>query len=156
MKFSDFIIKSAVIKELKAGDKKGVVKELVETIKSAYNPEGFKINEVVDLLMRREKIGSTGIGNGVAVPHAKMDGLKSVLGALGRSSRGIDFNAIDGETVHLIFLILAPSNNAEANLQALQRVSQAIKRANFCKFLKEAKDTKEIMELFTEIDEALK
>lgn len=156
MKFSDFLTRSAIIKEIGSTDKKSTIKELVEIIKSAYSLRGFKTDNIVDALMKREKLGSTGIGNGVAVPHAKLEGLKNVVASFGRSQAGIDFNAVDGSPVHLIFLILAPADKPEANLQALQRVSQAIKQTNFCKFLKEAKDTKDILDLFKEADEALK
>ncbi|MCK4909767.1 MAG: PTS sugar transporter subunit IIA [Planctomycetes bacterium] len=156
MKFSDFIIRGTVIKELKNNDKKDVIQEMVETIKSVYKLTTPKTAEIVEALMKREKIGSTGIGHGVAVPHAKIPGLKTVLGAFGRSRDGIDFNAIDGAPVNLVFTILAPPDRAEANLQALQRVSQSIRQANFCKFLKEAKDIKEIVEIFKESDENIK
>lgn len=155
MKLTDFIIKSAIIKNLKAKSKKGALEELAETTKKVYRLTNFKINEIVDLLLKREKIGSTGIGNGIAVPHAKANGLSSIIGTFGRCETGIDFNALDGAPVHLIFLILAPPDQPEANLQALQRVSQAIKQSNFCKFLKDASEVKDIMELFREVDAAL-
>lgn len=156
MKFTDFITKSTIVRELKSVDKKGAIQEMVESARSAYKSEGIKIKETVDELMKREKIGTTGIGGGIAVPHAKLDGIKSVLGVFGRSARGVDFAAIDGASVSLIFLLLTPKNNPDANLQALQRVSQATKLPNFAKFLKSAKDAKDIMSLFQEFDEVLK
>lgn len=155
MKLCDFIVKSSIVKELKSDDKKGAIIELVEAVKSAHRSEKVKVAEVVDLLMKREKIGSTGIGNSIAVPHVKIEGLKSVIGAFGRSLRGIDFNAIDGELVHIVFLILAPVDDPEANLQVLRRISQATKQPNFCKFLRDAKDTAGIYGLFKEFDEVL-
>lgn len=155
MKLTDFINKSAVIKELESTDKKSAITEMVETMRSVYKAEKLKVNELVDLLMKREKIGSTGIGNSIAVPHVKVDGIKSVIGAFGRSSAGIEFNAIDGEPVNLIFLILASTDAQDANLQALRRIAQVAKQPNFCKFLKEAKDVSEIYGLFKEFDEVL-
>lgn len=155
MKFSDFLPKAAIIKDLKSLTKEDAIEELSEALRRAHNLKGIKVSVMVDVLLKREKIGSTGIGNGVAVPHAKMEGLKNVVGAFGRSSAGIDFDAIDGEPVHLIFLIMAPADRPEANLQALQRVSQAIRQANFCRFLKEAKEVKDIIDLFNEVDELL-
>lgn len=155
MKLSDFIIKSAIIKNLKARNKKGVLEELVETVKKVYRPRNFKVGETVDSLLKREKIGSTGIGNGIAVPHTKVNSFSAVVGAFGKSDVGLDFNALDGAPVHLIFLILAPPDQPEVNLQVLQRVSQAIKQPNFCKFLRRASETKDIMELFREVDVAL-
>lgn len=156
MKLTDFIVKAAVVKELKSTDKRGAISEMIEAMKIAYKSEKLKVNEIVDLLIKREKIGSTGIGNSIAVPHVKMDGIKSVIGAFGRSSSGIDFNSIDGEPVHLIFLILASADDHESNLQALRRIAQVAKQPNFCKFLKDAKDQSEIVGLFKELDEVLK
>jgi nitrogen PTS system EIIA component len=155
MKLSGFIIKTTIIKNLKATDKKGALEELVNAIKKAYRLPTLKTNATMDELLKREKIGSTGIGNGIGVPHAKIKNLTNVLGAFGRSDTGIDFDALDGEPVHLIFLILAPTDQPESNLQALQRVSQAIKQPNFCRFLKEAREEKSIIELFREVDTVL-
>jgi mannitol/fructose-specific phosphotransferase system IIA component (Ntr-type) len=156
MKFSEFLPSTAVVKELQTTGKKDVIREMVEKIKDVFGLPGFKVNDVVDLLMKREKIGSTGIGNGIAVPHAKIDGLDKVVGAFGRSTDGIEFNAVDGMPVYLAFLILAPADKPEANLAVLQHISRAIKQQNFCKFLKSAKDVKAIADIFNEADELLK
>jgi len=151
MKLSDFIIKTAIVKNLKAVNKTNVLEELVSTVKKAYRLD-FKPGEAVDGLLKREKIGSTGIGHGIAIPHAKVKGVTSVVGAFGRSETGIDFNALDGAPVNLIFLILAPLNGPEEYLQSLQRVSQAIKQPNFCKFLRTTHEIKGLFELFQEVD----
>jgi mannitol/fructose-specific phosphotransferase system IIA component (Ntr-type) len=156
MKICDFVLKSAIVKTLKSSDKKGVITELVESIKYVHKSEKMKVVDVVDLLMKREKIGSTGIGNKIAIPHVKVEGIKSVIGAFGRSIGGIDFNAIDGEPVHLIFIILSPIDEPEIHLQALRRIAQATKQPNFLKFLRDAKDVNEIYSLFKEFDEVLK
>ncbi|MEW6027283.1 MAG: PTS sugar transporter subunit IIA [Planctomycetota bacterium] len=156
MKLCDFIAKSAIVRDLKSADRKGAIVELVEALKNAHRSEKIKVAEVVDSLMKREKIGSTGIGNSIAIPHVKIEGLKSVIGAFGRSAGGIDFNAVDGEPVHIIFLILGPFDDPEANLQVLRQISHATKQPNFCKFLRDAKDTSEIYNLFKEFDEVLK
>ncbi|MFH0888487.1 MAG: PTS sugar transporter subunit IIA [Planctomycetota bacterium] len=155
MKLTNFIGKSTIIKELTSKDKKGAISEMIETIKNVHKSEKIKANEILDLLIKREKIGSTGIGNNIAVPHVKVEGIKSVIGAFGRSSVGINFNAIDGEPVYLIFLIIAPIDDMESNLQALRRIAQVAKQLNFCKFLKEAKDVSEIFGIFKELDEVL-
>ena len=156
MKFAEIINRSAIIKELKSSDKKGVIKELVEVIKSAYKTDNIKPTNIIDKLFKREKIGSTGIGNGIGVPHAKIDGLKSVLCAFGKSSKGIDFDAVDGLPVYIVFLLLTPQDNPELNLQALQLVARLTKEINFCKFLKEAKNTKEVCDTLLEFDEVAK
>lgn len=156
MKFADFIPGTAIILDLNAVEKNEVIKEIVEKIKEVFNLSTIKVNDMVEILMKREKIGSTGIGNGIAVPHAKLDNINKVVGAFARSSQGIDFNAVDGAPVNLIFLILAPSDDPEANLQTLQHISRTIKQPNFCKFLRNAKDIKAIVEIFKDADEQLK
>lgn len=152
MKFSDFIPTSAIIMDLKATEKKETIKEMVEKVKDVFNINEISTTEIIDALMKREKIGSTGIGSGIAVPHAKLDGLKGVVGVFGRSTHGVEFDAVDGAPVHLIFLELAPTDQPEQHLQALQHISRAIKRPNFAKFLRNAKDLKTIVETFKEVD----
>ena len=156
MKFADIITKTAINKELKGTDKKAVIKEMVDLMKNAYRYESLKASDVIDKIGKREKVGSTGIGGGIAVPHAKIDGLQTVLCGFGRSSASIDFDAVDGAPVNLIFMLLTPKNNADLNLQALQLVAQITKQPNFCKFLREAKDAKEIMDILLEFDETPK
>ena len=156
MKFTDFITKTAIIENLISTDKKATLEEMVKVLKGAYNLKNIKTDMIMNALLKREKIGSTGIGNGVAVPHAKIDELTNVIAAFGRSQAGIDFNAIDGAPVHLVFLILAPTNQADQNIQALQRVSQAIRLPTFGKFLRDAKKANDIFEIFKDTDEKLK
>src|SRR6185369_2135782 len=97
--------------------------------------------------------GSTGIGGGVGVPHAKLEGVKNVIGAFGRASSPFDFNAVDGQPVNLIFLIIAPPSKNEAYLKALQKVMSALKKPNFVKFLRGAKTVRDIEEIFREVEE---
>ena len=155
MKLADIIPKKAIVPQLKARDKKGALKEIVQVLKGLPGGERISVNEAVDLLMAREKNGSTGIGGGVAVPHAKLESLKGVVGALGRAPHGIDYGAIDGEPVHLIFLILIPAQKSEQYLTALRKISQAIRLPNIVKFLKAAKGIREIEEIFREIEEGV-
>lgn len=153
MKLPDFISRKAIVPKLKAKDKKGAIQELVQAMKKAYDGERFSSSELVEAIIQREKIGSTGVGRGVGVPHAKLEGVKNVIGAFGRSPAGLDFEAVDGEPVHLVFLILAPPSKGEAYLKALQKIMTAIKRPNFLKFLKAAKAAKDIDEIFREVEE---
>lgn len=155
MKLADFIHRGTIIDRLQATDKEASMRELVESVREAHKGANLKVKEVVDALMKREKLGSTGIGNGVAVPHAKLEKIDTILGAFGRAPEGIDFNAVDGEPVHLIFLVISPFDKADAHIQALQKIFQAVKKINFCKFLRQAKGVKDIVELFHEIDEEL-
>ncbi len=153
MKLTEFIPKKAIIPVLKAKDKKGAIQELVQAARKAFDNERFVVAEVVDAIVQREKVGSTGIGAGVGVPHAKLDGIKNVIGAFGRVASPIDFAAVDGAPVSLIFLILSPPAKGEAYLKALQKVMTALKRPNFVKFLKNAKTSGDIVEIFREVEE---
>ena len=153
MKFADFIGKKAILPVLKASDKKGAIQELVQAARKSCEGERFVVADIVDAIVQREKLGSTGIGGGVGVPHAKLEGIKNVIGAFGRAAAPFDFSAVDGEPVSLIFLILSPPSKSEEYLQALKKVMTALKRPNFTKFLKGAKSGKEIEEIFREVEE---
>ena len=153
MKLTEFISKKAIIPVLKAVDKKGAIQELVQAARKAYDGERFVVPSIVDAIVQREKIGSTGIGGGVGVPHAKLEGVKNVIGAFGRASVPLDFNAVDGQPVNLIFLIIAPPSKNEVYLKALQKVMSALKKPNFVKFLRVAKTARDIEEIFREAEE---
>ena len=122
-------------------------------MKKAHTSERFSIAGLVDAVMKREKLGTTGMGDGVAIPHAKLDGIKGIVGAFGRSSAGLDFSAVDGESVHVVFLILSSSSKSEPHLNALRKVMSAIRQPNVLKFLRSAKKTKDIEDVFREVEE---
>jgi mannitol/fructose-specific phosphotransferase system IIA component (Ntr-type) len=153
VKLTELISKKAILPTLKASDKKGAIQELVQAARKAYEGERFVVGDVVDAIVAREKVGSTGIGGGVGVPHAKLDGVKNVIGAFGRAAAPFDFNAVDGQPVNLIFLIIAPPSKNDAYLKALQKVMSALKRPNFVKFLRSAKTARDIEEIFREVEE---
>lgn len=153
MKITELIPKKAILADLKGKDKKSVIQELVQAAKKAHEGEKFSAPEIVDAIMAREKVGSTGLGGGVGIPHAKLPEVKGVVGAFGRCLPGIDFAAVDGEPVQLVFLVLAPPSKNEQYLAALQKVMAALKRPNFVKFLRSAKAVKDIEEIFREVEE---
>ena len=153
MKITDFIPRKAILPVLKSRDKKGAIQELVQAARKAFEGEKFSAAEVVDGIVAREKKGSTGLGEGVGIPHEKLEGIKGVIGAFGRAPAGIDWSSVDGAPVTLVFLILAPPSKSEAYLQALQKVTGAMRRPNFLKFLRAAKACKDIEEIFREVEE---
>jgi len=151
MKLTDFIAKKAIVADLKASDKKGIVAELVAAMKKAYPTDRIPGPELVEAILHREsKMGSTGLGGGVAIPHAHVDSLKNLVGAFGRSTRPIEFGAIDGQPVHLFFVIASPPSRKAEYIDALKVTSTAIRTANFCRFLKAARTLREIEEIFRE------
>lgn len=154
MNLSDLFNRKAFMLDLKSKDRKGSLRELVEAAKSGYGLARLPVADIVDAIVAREKVGSTGMGHGVAIPHVKCDAVKSVMGAFGRSVQGLDFNAVDGEPVHLLFLILASPAKPEEYIEALRCVANAVRRPYFCKFARNARNSKEIEDLFAESDEA--
>ena len=153
MKLCDFISSKAIVPLLKATDKISAIEELVLALKKGSKGEKFSVADTVEAIVKREKMGSTGIGGGVGIPHAKLPGVKGVIGAFGRTSVPIEFNAVDGEPVRLIFVILAPEAQAESYLKALKKIMAALKQPNFLKFLRGAKTVKDIELNFREVEE---
>jgi PTS system nitrogen regulatory IIA component len=132
MKIMDFLDRDAIIVDLKSTDKKSTIIELVDVLKVTKKIR--KTSEIVNAIWEREKLGSTGIGQGIAIPHGKIDILQEQIGVLGLSRRGIDFNSLDGEPANIIFLLVGPIELAEQHLKALSRISRLLKD----KFLRQA------------------
>ena len=125
MKIVDYLTENDVISQLQASSRKGVLEEMV-----AHLQESGKIDdpeELVNILLDREMLGSTGIGHGVAIPHGRLSGLNEILLVFGRSPEGIDFDSHDGEPVNLFFLLVAPEDSAGLHLKTLARISRIVK-----------------------------
>ncbi|MDP6559644.1 MAG: PTS sugar transporter subunit IIA [Candidatus Binatia bacterium] len=129
MKIADFIDAAAVIPNLKGGDKRSVLEEMVRLAASHY--QLVDATKLLDILLEREKTSSTAIGEGVAIPHGKISGISQILGVFARSPQGVDFQAQDGSLTHLFFLLLAPLESASDHLKALARISRLLKDASF-------------------------
>lgn len=153
MKLAQIIEQEDIIPELKAQDKKGVLEELSDVI-CKHEPL-LKKERLVRILLEREKLGTTGIGEGIAIPHGKVDVLKTPLLAFGRSKKGIDYEAIDKKPVHLFFLLVAPENSSSLHLHILARIAKLLKNSKFKKKLMEAKTKEEIYKIITEADKEI-
>ena len=125
----DFIDAESFAPNIAAGDMEGTFREMVRLL--AGRNVVVDAEKAVEVLLEREKLGSTGIGEGIAIPHGKLPGLPGVVGVLGISRPGIDFQALDGEPVHLIFLLLSPEAEANIHLKALARISRLLKSRQF-------------------------
>ena len=150
MKILDFLCPEAIVIDLKATDKKGVVAELVNALAQAKKIK--KPEEVAAVIMEREKLGSTGIGQGVAIPHGKTDIVPQQIGALGISSKGVEFNSLDGEPVNLVFLLCGPVDIAGQHLKALARISRLFKDKFFRQALREARSVDEVVQIISKED----
>jgi nitrogen PTS system EIIA component len=149
----DQIIKINFINDnLQSRDKNEVLFELAKTITQG----GLKIDsaQIVEVLQQREKLGSTGIGEGVAIPHGKIAALQELVVAFGRSKEGVTFDSMDGKPVHLFFLLLAPENSAGLHLKVLARISKMLKAGNFREKLMDAKEKNDLYEIIIKQDES--
>jgi nitrogen PTS system EIIA component len=153
MKLKDFIINDAIIPELKAGDRDGVLRELVSSLATAGALPETAVDEVVSALVKREQNGSTGFGKGVAVPHVKHPKVKKMAGTVGRSVNGVDFAALDHQPVYSVVLLLSPENQPQQHLQAMNIVFSNLQKDMFRRFLKQAATRETIVDLFDEADQ---
>jgi len=153
MKLLDFLIKGATVAELEATDKESVIAELLQALVKAKAVKKEDYKKVLGKILAREKQGSTGIGNGLAVPHVKQTKfVKRIVGVFGRSGHSIDYGAIDGAPCQLFFLLLTPKTGDAKHIEALQKVAQLARDADFCRFMLEAKNFKEVIELLEEVN----
>ena len=150
MKITEFLSPDAVIGSLAATKKKDVLEELCRPL-AQRNPQ-LTVTRLREVLEDREKLGSTGIGEGVAIPHGKLPGLSQLTATFGRSVGGVDFDAIDGKPTHLFFALFAPENSAGIHLKALARISRLFKNANLRQAILKAQDEREIFRLIAEED----
>jgi PTS system nitrogen regulatory IIA component len=150
MKIMDIIDIDLINADLKGHDKREVLGELADMV---AKKEGLDINVLVPVLEEREKLGSTGIGDGIAIPHGKLRGLKKLVASFGRSAKGVNFDSIDGKPAHLFFLLMAPENTAGMHLKALARISRLLKDTEFRERLLESKTTQEVYKVLQEEDE---
>jgi PTS system nitrogen regulatory IIA component len=151
MKMSEIIEEENIIPDLKAKDKNGVLEELAEVV-SSRDPSINK-RDLVKVLIERERLGSTGIGDGVAIPHGKMNGIKHPLISFGRSNKGLDFDSMDGQTAYLFFLLVAPENSSSVHLQVLAKIAKILKNSAIRKNLMEARTKEEIYQTIIQTDE---
>ena len=152
MKLMEFLVEEAIVFDLKSRDKAGVLREMVEALKSAQKISPKDTENILEALAKREKLGSTGIGGGVAVPHTKHVSISRLMGTLARSKSGIEFDALDGEPVHLLFLLLSPSESSSSHLAALERIATLIRDNDFRRFIAMAHSKKEMLEILKEKD----
>jgi mannitol/fructose-specific phosphotransferase system IIA component (Ntr-type) len=152
MKFADFICRRAMIPQLNAQDKEGAIREMVQALCKAGEVASDEFESIVKAILKREDLGSTGIGRGVAVPHTKHPSVDHLVGSVAVSPQGVDFASLDGEVVHLFFLLVSPPDRPGDHLRALENISRQLRNDTFCRFLKQAKSVEEIQTLLDEAD----
>jgi nitrogen PTS system EIIA component len=150
MKIAEFLREDLVLPELTATDKPAVLAELSSALARVHT--SLSAGRLTEVLLEREKLGSTGVGEGVAIPHGKLPGVPGLLAAFGRSSKGIEFDAIDKRPAQLFFVLFAPENSAGVHLKALARISRLFKNGGFRRGILDARDRSAVYRLISEED----
>ncbi len=153
MQIMDFLSRKAIITDLKGTQKEDVIRELVEALCNAGEIEKRNRNKLVEALIARESLGSTAIGQGIAIPHAKSDSVDKLVAAFGLSRRGVDFDSLDGESAYIFFLLVAPQDSAGPHLKALARISRLLKDKYFRDTLRSSVDEKAVIKVISQEDE---
>lgn len=151
MRINDFLSRDCIRIGLKNVEKKSHIKEMVEILSVSGKIQNSKISMLTDMLMEREKIGSTGIGSGVAIPHVKTEYVKNITGAIGISEKGVDFDSLDGEPVYISFLLLTPVESKNEHLKALAEISQFLKDKFYREELRRSENEKQVYKLIKRV-----
>lgn len=152
MKLSDFVVASSIIPELKVKSKEEAIRAIVAALRDAGSIKPADEAGIVAAILKREELGSTGIGRGVAVPHTKHPSVDKLVAAIALAPEGVDFASLDGEPVFIIFLLVSPPDRPGDHLRGLENISRHLRNDNFCKFLRQSTTSKQVWELLQEAD----
>jgi fructose-specific phosphotransferase system IIA component len=152
MKFSDFICREAIRTQLEADEKQAVIRAMVTSLVEAKRINSKDYESIVEAILKREELGSTGIGRGVAVPHTKHPSIDKLIGTVAVSQHGVNFESLDGEKVHLLFLLVSPPDRPGDHLRALENISRQLRDDMFCRMLKQCKTPDDVWQLLDEAD----
>ena len=152
MRFADFVCAKSVQAQIAAETKEGVVQELIGALVDAGSVKADEKDNIVKAIMKREELGSTGIGRGIAVPHTKHPSVDRLVATVGVSADGVEFNSLDGAKVQIFFLLVSPPDRPGDHLRALENVARQLRDHTFCRFLKQSKTPEEIWQLLEEAD----
>lgn len=147
MRMSDFVVREAIIPDLPATNKEGVIRAMVESLRAAGQFRGADLEDIIRAILKREFLGSTGIGRGVAIPHTKHNSVERLVGTVAISQKGIAFDSLDGEPVHVFVLLISPQDRPGDHLRALENVSRSLRDDNFVRALRSATTREEIIAL---------
>ncbi|MCH7750932.1 MAG: PTS sugar transporter subunit IIA [Planctomycetes bacterium] len=152
MKFVDFVSRDAIRTSIDVDDKEQVIRAMATALLEVGKISEDQHGSIVEAVLKREELGSTGIGRGVAVPHTKHPSVSELVGTVAVSEDGVDFDSLDGEKVHLLFLLISPPDRPGDHLRALENISRQLRDDTFCRFLKQSKTPKDVWQLLEEAD----
>ena len=138
MRMSDFVVREAILPDLKATGKEEVIREMVESLRAAGYFKGNEAEDIIKAILKRELLGSTGIGRGVAIPHTKHGSVDRLIGSVAVSHQGVGFESLDGEPVHVFIMLISPKDRPGDHLRALENVSRNLRDDGFVRSLRQA------------------
>jgi PTS system fructose-specific IIA component/PTS system nitrogen regulatory IIA component len=154
MRLTEFIVKEAILADLQVSSKESAIRKMVGSLKSAGKIRESDEEAIIAAIMKREELGSTGIGRGVAVPHTKHASVDSIVATVAVCHQGLDFDSLDGDDVFILFLLVSPPDRPGDHLRGLETITRHLKSDDFCKFLRQSKEGHQIWDLLEEADEA--
>ncbi|MEX0701040.1 MAG: PTS sugar transporter subunit IIA [Planctomycetales bacterium] len=152
MKLSDFVVAEAIVPDLQANSKEAAIRAMVASLKDSGTIPAAEEDSIVAAILKREELGSTGIGNGVAVPHTKHSSVDRLVATVALAKKGIDFASLDGEAVYILFLLISPPDRPGDHLRGLENISRHLRNQNFCNFLRQASSRDDVVDLLHEAD----
>jgi nitrogen PTS system EIIA component len=154
MRMSDFVVRDSIIVPLHAATKESVIREMVEGLRAAGQFKGADVEDIIRAILKRELLGSTGIGRGVAIPHTKHASVDKLVGTIAVSPPGVPFESLDGEPVHVFVLLISPQDRPGDHLRALENVSRSLRNDHFVQELKNARSRERVLELLEGTDDS--
>ncbi len=152
MKLSDFVVHQAILTDLKATVKEEAIRAMVESLAASGSVKAADQEGIIAAILKREELGSTGIGKGVAVPHTKHPSVDKLVATVAISRTGVEFASLDGDQVQILFLLVSPPDRPGDHLRALENISRHLRNDNFCNFLKQATTPQAVIDLLEEAD----
>lgn len=150
MRMSDFVVRDAIVPDLAATTKEGVIREMVESLRNAGYFKGTDPEDLIKAILKRELLGSTGIGRGVAIPHTKHNSVDRLIGTVALSKNGVNFDSLDAEPVHIFVLLISPQDRPGDHLRALENVSRKLRDDAFVRSLRQAATRETVWGLLSE------
>lgn len=152
MKLSEFVVRESILTDLKVDSKEQAIRAMVESLCRQGGIAGADQESIISAILKREELGSTGIGRGVAVPHTKHPSVDRLVATVAISKTGVEFASLDGEDVHILFLLVSPPERPGDHLRALENISRHLRNDNFCNFLRQSTTPQSVLDLLEEAD----
>jgi mannitol/fructose-specific phosphotransferase system IIA component (Ntr-type) len=152
MRMTDFVVRDAIVPQVSATNKEGVIRELVESLRGAGYFKGADPEDLIRAILKREQIASTGIGRGVAIPHAKHNSAERLIGTVALARSGVPFDSVDGEPVDIFVMLISPQDRPGDHLRALENISRSLRDDNFVRKLKQAVSREQIWSVLEQGD----